>query len=188
MLECSTPKELLALILISGGVLAALAISPALLAPAILIKQARNDKNRQSGLRNAYNYVKQNGLVQIKRDRSGNPMFILTQKGRIAALRHHVKDLQAQYKGKKQHWDTLWRIFIFDVPTTQANKRSALRYFIKRLGMVQLQKSVWVYPYDCSRQLHFVKEIFNLSDIQARLIISSDIGDDRKLRKRFSLP
>ena len=91
-------------------------------------------------------------------------------------------------KKGEQYWDKFWRIFIFDIPSLESNKRNALRHFIKRLGMIQLQKSAWVYPYDCSNELKFIKEIFSLSDDNARLVVASDIGNDKKLREHFLLP
>ena len=188
MFECSTPKEFLELVFLSGGIIAALAISPALLVPAILIKTARAKPNVRNAFRNAYTYVRRQELIKVASDMDGSQKFILTQKGKVLALRYHTERIFMERKKGEQYWDKFWRIFIFDIPSLESNKRNALRHFIKRLGMIQLQKSAWVYPYDCSNELKFIKEIFSLSDDNARLVVSSDIGNDKKLREHFLLP
>ena len=63
---------------------------------------------------------------------------------------------------KPEKWDGKWRIIIFDIPNKYKQAREALRCKIKELGLRQLQKSVWIYPYDCEDEILFVAEAFEV--------------------------
>ena len=76
---------------------------------------------------------------------------------------------------------------MFDVWTGRRNVRDALRQLIKRLGFVQLQKSIWVYPYDCRDEVIFIRSYFRLPESACRLVVSEDLGNDEFLRKHFRL-
>ena len=42
---------------------------------------------------------------------------------------------------------------IFDIPETQKRIRQKLRYFLYEIGFIPIQRSVWVSPYDVSKDL-----------------------------------
>jgi len=181
LLDINTPKEFLIFLLISGGVIAAMSITPALLAPAILFANIKTDKAAKKKFGDTFYYLKRNGLIK-----ASNKTISLTKKGVDAAIRHYVNsEMEKERQGRK--WDKKWRIVIFDIPHDQRVKRNALRSFIKRLGMHQLQKSVWIYPFDCCHELQLIKDFFNLKDDTVRLIVSENIGDDKKLKKAFGI-
>ena len=58
---------------------------------------------------------------------------------------------------------------------------------IRRIGAVMLQKSVWVYPYDCSEHIALLRQFFDLPEEALRLVEAHSIGDDLALRKHFKL-
>ena len=70
-------------------------------------------------------------------------VFELTEDGRIEADKIKLKLEMA----KQKHWDHKWRIIIFDVPEKMRGKRDLLRKELIEFGFMQLQKSVWAYPY-----------------------------------------
>jgi len=88
---------------------------------------------------------------------------------------------------KPKHWDHKWWIVIFDIAHTNRIKREALRGLLKRLDFYQLQKSVWVCPYDCRDEVEVLKDFFGLTDKEIRLIVASDIGADSFLRNIFKV-
>lgn len=181
LLEVNTPKEFLIFLLASGGVVAALAITPALLAPAILLANIGKNKKSEEKFKNTFYYLKREGFISAK-----NKKISLTKKGLESAIRHYINsELEKKQQGRK--WENTWWILIFDIPHNKKAKRNALRHFIKKLGMRQLQKSVWIYPFDCSHELELVKNFFDLKDDEVRLIVSKDIGDNKKLKKLFNI-
>lgn len=49
-----------------------------------------------------------------------------------------------------QHiWDKRWRIVLYDIPESHRRNRANVSAYLKRLGMFQLQKSVWIHPFPC---------------------------------------
>ena len=75
-------------------------------------------------------------------------IFELTDAGRAEADKIKLKLEMA----KRKHWDGKWRIIIFDVPEKLRGKRDLLRKELTEFGFMQLQKSVWAYPYPLSKE------------------------------------
>ncbi|MEM6997918.1 MAG: hypothetical protein AAF413_03335 [Patescibacteria group bacterium] len=60
-----------------------------------------------------------------------------------------LEKLDFQKPIQKEVWDGKWRIISYDIPESDRMLRNAVRRLIKDLGMKQLQRSIWVCPYDC---------------------------------------
>jgi len=180
-----TPKDTLITLFMFGGAVAAASLSPAILAPVIVIKALQDKGVRRKYLQNAY-YLKRKGLV--KHDKKKNEI-ILTQKGILRATKHVLSriDSSKTVNGNNRAWDGTWRIFMYDIPAGERTKRNAIRQVIKKIGMVQFQKSVWIYPFDCTEEIGLVKNVFSLGDESVRLILSKDIGESTKFKKIFKL-
>ncbi len=76
---------------------------------------------------------------------------------------------------------------MFDIAHDNRLVREALRGFLKRLNFIQMQKSVWLCPYNCKDEIDLLRDFFKLSESELRVVVSSDIGDERPLRKSFGL-
>jgi len=186
LLDISTPKEFLVFLLVGGGIVAAVAISPALLAPAIFISQFQKQNVKQKKkFSNTCYYLKQKGLIKTNISK-GEYSISLTRAGMEKAIKHYV-DMEMDKTNKGRKWSGRWWIVMFDIPSDQRVKRNAMRRLIKKLGMHQLQKSVWIYPFDCSKEIQLVKNYFDLSDEYLRIVITNNMGDDKKLRKLFKI-
>lgn len=94
-------------------------------------------------------------IKKVDRDR-----FRLTQKGvkRINFSRFFRLSLD---KNKK---DGLWRVIIFDIPEKQKVKRELLRQKLKEFDFKMMQKSVFISPYVCEKEIKDLCEILNLRD------------------------
>jgi len=182
LLDISTPKDALITLAIIGGMIAAVSLTPAILAPAILLKAMSDKKRREKYIKSAH-YLKRNGLVRFS---SNNKTLTLTQKGNKRALLLILKKYTKE-RSKKQKWDKIWRVLTYDIPASERNKRDAVRNMIKQIGMVHLQKSVWVCPFDCDREIDLLRKYYDLNDDKMRLMLVSSLGDDKKLRKFFRL-
>src|SRR3989338_8897825 len=80
---------------------------------------------------------------EVKHD-DGSVELVLHKAGREIAFRYKVDDLVIL---RPKQWDRKWRIVIFDVPETEKKLRDTLRFRLKQLGLLELQKSVFVHPY-----------------------------------------
>ncbi len=134
-------------------------------------------------LYNAFYYLYKSGCFEIQK-RNNQIYIVLTEEGRRKAGRFQINSLCIK---KPKRWDEKWRILMFDIADIHRLKREALRGFLKRLQFCQLQKSVWVHPYDCSDEVELLRDFFKFGNDELRFIISSSIGSDGKLRKLFGL-
>jgi len=125
-------------------------------------------------------------IKKITKTGESNYSIELTEKGKMEALEYYFLR-KLEIKDKK--WDGKWRMLIFDVPEQLRNGRNALRWKIKKLGFCELQKSVFIIPYECKREIDFVVEYFQLKPYVYYGILEI-VGEEtnRKLKKSFGLP
>jgi phenylacetic acid degradation operon negative regulatory protein len=90
---------------------------------------------------------------------TGTYHYQLSSKGeqRLAQLNFR------RIKFNPQDWDGQWRILTFDIPEAKRAQRDMVRHLIQRLGMRQLQKSVWLTPVDCRNQFEELKQAYGIS-------------------------
>lgn len=130
---------------------------------------------------NALGDLKRKKLVEIEKYDNDKVEVKLTNKGK-KRIREFSFDLLAIKKPKK--WDEKWRIVIFDIPNRHKQAREALRNKIRELGLRQMQKSVWVYPYECEDEILFVAEVFEVQKY-VEIITAEKILHEGVIKKYF---
>ena len=142
--------------------------------------KAKNKKERKKVYDTFYRLRQQNLIIFENR---GGQLFIsLTKEGKEKAGKYQIDDLEIK---KPKKWDGKWRVLIFYIKNKKNIKREALRGKIKELGLHQLQKSVWVHPYNFSEEIGLLRSFFGLSKDEMKIIIALEIEDDKKIRKIF---
>ena len=76
-------------------------------------------------------------------------------------------------------WDQKWRVVIFDVPEKLHYNRDLFRDSLKRMGFIQIQKSVYAYPFECTKEITFLSEILNIKKYVTTMISEIIQGEDR---------
>ena len=186
LFDISSGKDLAILLLMAGGIIALMQFAPYLLAAAMpLSRMWKDTPDNRRKFTKTFSRLKNNGHIEVE-SRRGHVEIRLTTKGRRFAQRGYARALLIKPRAEKA-WDKKWRLILFDVPTADRLKRNAFRTLIRRLGATMLQKSVWVYPYDCADEIGLLQDFFELDDSQVRLVISESIGDDRVLRRYFKI-
>jgi DNA-binding transcriptional regulator PaaX len=180
-------KNILKGILLAGGI--AIAATDPKFGHKILpelIKYAKyklkNKKDKKKIYDTFYN-LKKEDLIQFE-NRHGQLYISLTPEGKKKAGKYQIDNLEIK---KPKKWDGKWRILIFDIENKKNIKREALRGKIKELGLFQLQKSVWVHPYNFYDEINLLRQFFGLSKNEMKMIIASEIEDDRLVRTHFKL-
>lgn len=74
---------------------------------------------------------------------------------------------------------------MFDVPEQKRAGRDALSYKLRQLGFYRLQKSIFIHPYDCKKEIDFVVHYFGIADY-VTMITADRFDGDQKIRERFS--
>lgn len=123
-----------------------------------------------------------NRLVDFKENSDGSTTVVLTEAGEKKALRYKIEEL----KIPQQKWDGKWRLVVFDIPEKHKKAREALRDKLKDLDFYQLQKSVWVSPFDCKDIIDFIVEFFGVR-FHVRYIEANFISNEAELKLRFNI-
>ena len=187
-------RELTKTILLSlatAGMIAVAATSPYFLIN-IAREIKRNRKYIQKKLRNqfkerniakALKRLKENRLI-ILTEKDGKFKIELTEKGKRKVKEIQFLNMKVE---KPEAWDKKWRIVIFDIPDKYKKRaRDALREKLKELEFYQLQKSVWVHPYPCEKEIQFLCELFDITPF-VNIIEANNVYNDIKLKKYFGL-
>ena len=116
-------------------------------------------------------------------ERSGRGCFKFTKKGTQWAQ----NSIQKYFQLKNRNWDKKWRVVIFDIPQELHNSRTKFRKKLKNIGFYMLQKSVFIFPYQCEDELGDICKDFGVSDYIDILVTESAGFKDKELRKHFNL-
>lgn len=87
---------------------------------------------------------------------------------------------------KRERWDGRWRMLIFDIPEYRKPLREKVRRTLMAMGFVLLQRSVWIYPYDCEELMALLKADFKIGK-DMRYVIADTIESDGAYKKMFGL-
>ncbi len=119
--------------------------------------------------------IEKQGYIKIQHNK-----VKVTERGITHLKVHEASELI--FRPTDDPWDGTWRILIFDIPETRRFIRDILRTKIKEWNFLQLQRSVFVTPYDCEKIL---KELFEILEIRhhAHIITTQKIGDLTKMLK-----
>jgi len=147
------------------------------------IKKEIRKKLDERKIARALERLKKNRLI-ILTENEGKFKVELTKKGKRKVEEIQFENMKIE---KPKVWDKKWRIVIFDIPDKYKRRaRDALREKLKELNFYPLQKSVWVCPYPCQKEIQFLCELFDITPC-VNIIVADKIYNDIKLRKYFKL-
>lgn len=136
-------------------------------------KQAREywkwrelDKNRfHDSLRRLEKQGYINKYIENKKE-----IIKTTKIGNEKALKYIFNETKIKTPEK---WDKKWRVVIFDIPEEKKYLRNVVRERLKRWGFYKLQMSVFVYPFDCQKEIASLKYLYNLGPYLQYLVAES---------------
>ncbi len=184
-------KDIL-LTLALAGVIAVAATSPYFLinVARAIIKYKKYNKNKNYKVSD-YNLSKslaglnKNKIIILKNEK-GKFTIELTEKGKKIVKEILFDDMKIE---KPKRWDKKWKIVVFDIPERKLGKqqRNLFRAKLQTIGFYQMQKSVWVCPYPCEKEIRFICEIYEINP-HVNIITAEEIYNDIALIKHFKLP
>src|SRR3989344_1946044 len=167
--------------------LATLAVSAPPVAMIAFVIKAIQEKNRHAStakIRNSFYSLKRRGLLTVE-SRNGKTVMSLTPEAQRLI---QYRQLRSRFElKKKQRWNGKWFMVLFDIHNRHTPARNALRTLLRKFGFAYVQKSAWLYPYDCRLELDFLKTFFRLSDAELRVLECASVGDDTSFKKHFGL-
>ncbi len=180
----STAGKFLLMTLALGGVAFGGALVPGLLFASKEFSKSKKYTKKQ--LQNAVYNLKKRNLIEVIKMKDEKIQVKLTNKGKERIREFSFETLKIK---KPFRWDRKWRILIFDIPTKPAiynQARNALRKKIKDLGFYQMQKSVWVYPYECEDEILLIAELYHVQK-HIEIITAEKILHESIVRQAFKL-
>jgi DNA-binding transcriptional regulator PaaX len=172
-----------------AGIFAVVATSPNFLiniVRAILknkkYKEKYNNFNEKALVRSLAGLNK--NKIVILEEKNGKFIIKLSEKGKKVVKEIIFDKMEIE---KQKVWDKKWRIVIFDIPENKKRKaRNAIRWKLQNLNFFQLQKSVWVCPYPCEKEVQLICEVFDINPF-VNIVVAEKIYNDDILRKYFKL-
>lgn len=112
--------------------------------------------------------------------------FTITDKGRDLLLKFNIDDVRlADFEAAG--WDGYWRILLFDIPELNRTLRDVFRMKLQELGFLTIQKSVYVIPQPCQKEIFIFAKLLKISR-NIRIIETKSLGqDDPRARNHFGL-
>ena len=173
-------KTTLSIIGAVGIVVIALTIPNALGAFGKLYYSGRKYDKRQ--FKQSLNYLKSRKLVTIAQE-GGKTVIELTKNGKAKLLKYKLNDIVIQPQKK---WDRKWRLVCFDIPEKLKASRVLFQRKLREIGLIQIQKSLYITPYPCEDEIDFIKEMFEIRPF-VRIVTAESIDIDHDLKVKFSL-
>ena len=137
---------------------------------------------RQTAIKKAIKELESLNYIKIKKSKPGSQKLkiSLTKKGALEFLKYKIE------KKKKKKWDGKWRIIIFDIREDKRRIRDLLRARLRWFGFKELQKSVWVFPYDVKQEIETTLDVCNIDIIgDVKFLTVEEMTDDEDLKEEF---
>lgn len=147
-----------------------------------LRKLSKEINGRPDNVQRTLLNLKKNRLVKIIQ-KGEETILTLSEHGKQRLLINKIDDIAISQPKK---WDYKWRIIIFDIPESKKKAREALRKKLKQLNFYQLQKSCFIYPFECKNEIDFITELFEISQY-VNYITAESIENDDVLQQYFNL-
>ena len=142
------------------------------------LKQYRRDR-----LETAIHGLYESSLIGYREPPDGMTELTLNKKGKKQVLAYNLETMRIPVPSR---WDRKWRVILFDIPHVRKKARDALRFHLNRLGFYQFQKSVFVYPYPCTREIEFIVALYNLHHFVRHMLVE-EVDNEADLKHRFNL-
>ena len=145
-----------------------------------VLKDIHNFSAKQ--LSGAVHDLKRQKLIKKKKGYEDLVLVSLTERGMLRAINYRFKRLG----NKKEKWDGKWRMVAFDIPNACRKGRNALNYRLKMGGFYELQESIFLYPYDCKKEIDDFVKLFKLEKY-VRFGSLDFIDNQDKIKVKFGI-
>ncbi len=181
--KISSPTKRKVLLLLQAGL--ALSLSPSPKTDFYIFKQLAKEW-KEIDRQYLYRIVREfynERLVNWQEKEDGTIKVVLTEAGKKKVLEYNIDEIKIKIPPQ---WDEKWRLVIFDIPEKRRQARDALRLKIKELGFYEMQKSVFVFPFECRDEIDFIVEFFDIRPF-VRYAEMTNLTNEAQLKLHFDL-
>lgn len=143
----------------------------------------RNNRKERKRLYDALRYLRQKKFVDIKETKKGVKITIMTAGYKVIKEIEKWEELKIK---KPPEWDRKLRFVIFDIPRTKQSARNAFINVLKEWKFFMVQKSVWVFPYDCMNEIAVLRKLLEIEPY-VKVLVTDAIEGEYKILKHFKL-
>ncbi len=156
----SALQALLATIVL-GGALTIAAVAPGAVAMWGHLQARKKREKRESyrTLWKTFYELRKEGSVAFVGEKGGEMVYELTEKGKKRLHRFLFETLTIATPKK---WDGTWRVIAFDVPEQLRIARKTFQEKLREMGCYQLQRSVWIHPFPCEKEIAMLAEFLHI--------------------------
>jgi len=134
----------------------------------------------QARLKQVLRRLKEQKVVEVISSEQGD-IIKITEKGKRKVLNFNLENIQLEKK-----WDGKWRLIIYDVAKERKKERDFLREILKRLNCFQLQKSVYLTPYQCEDEIEYIRQLFGIGD-EVKILKVASLENEKPYREYFGI-
>jgi len=137
-------------VFVFGGVVGATLVAPniiqALDKPTDKLLKHLDKRSKDREIKRIMDYMVTQGL--IRGDYEHGLQITPKAKQRLRQTRPHRFSV-----AKPDSWDQSWRLVMYDIPEKYKSGRNIIAKELRLAGFWQLQRSVWVFPHECRREI-----------------------------------
>lgn len=140
------------------------------------------NKREKERIRKAIDKLENKKYVK-KYKKDGVDIIEITENGKKEVLKYKLDEIKIK---EQKRWDGVWRVIMFDIPEKKKVARDGLTLKLIKMGCAPIQKSVFVTPYECEREIKFTGEYFDVSK-HIIFIETKKISNEDSLKNEFEL-
>lgn len=126
--------------------------------------------------------LEDNELISIK-EVDGETTIYLSKSGKDIAIKYSIENMEIK---RPKKWDGKWRLVAFDIPHEKKLARDILRDKLKDLDFIKIQKSIYLYPFECEDEIEFIRSVYEVRPFVS-YIVAEKIENEEYLKKIFKL-
>jgi len=107
----------------------------------------------------------------------------LTPRGLELLRKIQIEDIAIR---KPDEWNNIWHLVSYDIPENKKKERDFFRRKLTNLDFRQIQKSLWVIPYECEEEIAVIAQNLGISPYVAYLN-TGYLPQQEKLLKNFNI-
>lgn len=146
-----------------------------------LLKKRFGAKYNNKQIGHSIRYLKRKKFIALE-NKSGKIQMVLTKLG----LKHLQNADLDMIKIAPHAWDAKWRIVMFDIPEEHKPARHVFRRKLKELGFVHFQRSVFLLPFKCEKEIYELAEHLSISSY-VHILSADRFPNDKSLLKRCQI-
>ncbi len=148
-----------------------------------LIEEIKGIKIPKLKLKRTLKRLEERKIIDLQR--KGNELYVkVKDRWNIEIVKYSIESLLELKKKKK--WLGKWFLIVFDVPEKERNKRDYLRNLLKEIGFYQYKQSIYIYPYECEKEVALLKKVVEGGKYLSYLV-AEKVEREQELKTFFKL-